>query len=313
MTTTTLGRTGLTVTAAGLGCGGFSRIGIAQGLAHAAGIVRAAYDLGVTFFDTATAYGTQEAVGEGLSGIPRGSYVISTKFPYRSFGSGGLMTPEEAEKTLDDSLRELKTDYVDVWHIHALVEADVAYARDALYPAMKRAQEKGKIRFLGVTEQFGSDTSHKMFRTALPDDLFDVIMTGYNLINPSAANFVLPEAIERNVAALCMFAVRKALHDRAQLASDLQKILAAGQGGAGLSANAEVLGFLTENGVADSLPEAAYRFCRHTPGITVTLTGTGNAEHLRANLAAIEKPKLPDDALATLRGLFGNVDCVSGQ
>src|SRR4051794_8545219 len=59
---TTLGRTGLTVSVAGLGCGGFSRLGLGSGqsAAHAVGIVRQALDLGVTLIDTAAAYGTED-------------------------------------------------------------------------------------------------------------------------------------------------------------------------------------------------------------------------------------------------------------
>jgi aryl-alcohol dehydrogenase-like predicted oxidoreductase len=318
MTTTTLGRTGLRVTAAGLGCGGFSRVGIEKGVDHAAGIVRAAYDHGVTFFDTAMAYGTEPAVGQGLRGLPRDSYVISTKFSYRDFASGSIATPETLTQYLDDSLRRLETDYIDVYNIHALTAADYAYVRENLYPALLNAKERGKIRFIGATEQFAADTSHKMLQLALPEDLFDVIMCGYNLLNPSASQTVLPFTIKNNVGVLCMFAVRRALHDPAQLAVTLGQILTRNQGGAGLTADPHVLDFLLEYaeaqpGAAVSLPEAAYRFCRHTPGITVTLTGTGNAEHLAENLRALEKPALPEDALSRLNALFGGVDCVSGQ
>ncbi|MDR0916768.1 MAG: aldo/keto reductase [Oscillospiraceae bacterium] len=319
MTTTTLGRTNLTVTTAGLGCGGFSRIGIDKGIDHAAGIVRRAYDEGVTFFDTATAYGTQPAVGQGLHGLKRDSFVISTKFPYRYFGRYGtsegspLMTPADLEATLETSLRELQTDYIDVWHCHALTLGDFPYVRDELYPVMLRAKERGLVRFLGVTEQFGADTSHVMLKSVLHEDLFDVVMVGYNILNPSAADTVLPLTIERDVAVLCMFAVRRALHDDAQLARDLAKILENSQGGADLTADPRILDFLLQSGVAQSLPEAAYRFTRHTRGITVTLTGTGNAEHLAENLRSIELPPLPDSALQRLHELFGSVDCVSGQ
>src|ERR1700679_3495684 len=80
MQTVRLGRTGLEVTVAGLGCGGHSRLGMAKGKAahHAADLVRRALDLGVTFIDTARAYGTEEAVGLGLRGR-RDEAVISTK------------------------------------------------------------------------------------------------------------------------------------------------------------------------------------------------------------------------------------------
>jgi L-galactose dehydrogenase len=75
----------------------------------------------------------------------------------------------------------------------------------------------------------------------------------------------------------------------------------------------EDLSFLVKNGVAGSIMEAAYRFCRHSAGIDVVLTGTGNKAHLLDNLASIEGPKLPDEILQRLQALFGSVDSVSGQ
>ena len=101
MQKTILGRTGLEVTVAGLGCGGFSRLGIDRELDHAASIVRKAYDAGVNFFDTAAIYGTQEAVGKGLNGLPRNSYVLSTKFSYRdSRGAATLQSVQYADARL---------------------------------------------------------------------------------------------------------------------------------------------------------------------------------------------------------------------
>ncbi|MDR0862221.1 MAG: aldo/keto reductase [Oscillospiraceae bacterium] len=320
MDTIILGRTGLRVTVAGLGCGGFSRIGITKGEAHAAGIARAAYDAGVTFFDTATAYGTETALGQGLSGIKRDSYVLSTKFPYR--GRDGVLGADDLRNTLENSLRALQTDYIDVYHIHAVTAADYPYVRDTLLPEMQRAQQLGKIRFLGVTEQFAVDTAHEMLQIALPENLFDVVMTGYNILNPSAARRVLPTAIANNVAVLCMFAVRRALHDPEQLKTDLARIIERGQCADALNQalqavpdgdRSRVLDFLLSPEAAASLTEAAYRFARHTPGITVTLTGTGNREHLLQNLASLSLPPLPSDALEQLNALFGSVDCVSGQ
>jgi aryl-alcohol dehydrogenase-like predicted oxidoreductase len=308
METVVLGRTGLKVTVAGLGCGGFSRIGIGKyGLNHAAGIVRAAYDEGVTFFDTATAYGTQSAVGQGLEGVPRANYVLSTKFPYRD------KTGEDLLKALEESLRELRTDYIDIYHLHGVAPEDYPLVRDTLVPVMQKAKEQGKIRFLGITEVFGADTAHEMFKTALPEDLFDVIMVGYNLLNPSAAKRVLPVTREKKVGVLCMFAVRKALSDPAQLKIDIGRILEREQADPALVAVEHPLGFLTQKGEAATIPEAAYRFCRHTPGIDVVLTGTGNAAHLKDNLRAIGKPPLPGAVLAKLEAMFGAVDCVSGQ
>ena len=297
------------MTDVGLGCGGFSRIGLSRGVDHSASIVRAAYDAGVTFFDTAAAYGTQTAVGQGLSGLRRDSYTLSTKFSYKP--EGRLINPEEMFGALERSLRELRTDYIDVYSIHGLGPEDYDWAIETIIPAMEKAREQGKIRFPGVTERFGGDVRHEMLTRALTDDFFDVVMVGYNILNPSAAKWVLPKALEKGVATQCMFAVRKALWNKEQLHKDIDRILEQGQGGEGL--NRGSLDFLTAEGYATTLMEAAYRFCHHTPGITVTLTGTGNHEHLRDNLESLAKPPLPDSALMRLEALFGNVDCVNGQ
>src|SRR5262245_44802435 len=77
----TLGRTGLRVSVAGLGCGGFSRLGLGTGKSQddAVRIVRQAMDLGVNLLDTAAAYGTEAIVGEAVGSVPRDSVVIATK------------------------------------------------------------------------------------------------------------------------------------------------------------------------------------------------------------------------------------------
>ena len=313
MLRTVLGRTNLTVSVAGLGCGGFSRLGLPKfGEEHAADIVRTAYDEGIDFFDTAEVYGTEPAVGIGLTGISRDTYVLSSKFSYRE-EDGGMIQPDIFMKKLENALRLLKTDYIDIYHIHALAATDYPEVREKLLPAMKKAQEQGKIRFLGMTEQFAADTSHEMMKRVLPDDFFDVIMVGYNLLNPSAIISVLPLTRKNNVGTLCMFAVRSALSDPEMLKKCIAYILEKGQADPELLKEDGMLGFLTENRIAESIMEAAYRFCRHTSGINTVLTGTGNVEHLKANIKSIQMAPLPKDILDRLDKIFGGVDCISGQ
>jgi L-galactose dehydrogenase len=138
-------------------------------------------------------------------------------------------------------------------------------------------------------------------------------MVGYNMLNPSAANTVLPQTIATNIGVQCMFAVRNAFSSHKKLQSFLQTILDKGQGGSKLKAREDMIDVLTQNGVSGSITEAAYRFCRHTPGIHVVLTGTGNKEHLLENLRSIAAPPLPKPILDELHELFGDVDCVSGE
>ena len=131
MQTVRLGRTGLDVSVAGLGCGGHSRLGMAKGkdVHHAADMVRCALDLGVTFIDTARAYGTEEAVGLGVKGR-RGEAVISSK---AGIGRGTeLMSAADMARYVDDCLRKLDTDYVDVFLLHGVTPAQYPHARDVM-------------------------------------------------------------------------------------------------------------------------------------------------------------------------------------
>ena len=93
----------------------------------------------------------------------------------------------------------------------------------------------------------------------------------------------------------------------------LAELKGSGQLAAEVAEAADPLGFLTQRGKAASLPEAAYRYCRHEPGIDVVLTGTGKLEHLQANVAALLKPPLIEEDVRRLSDLFGRVDSVSGN
>ena len=115
MDDTVLGRTGLRVSVMGLGGGGHSRLGQSYGNTEeqSVAVVRRALDLGVTFFDSAEAYGTEGILGKGLAGARREEIVISTKKSTWHDGEGPLPASELA-RGLEASLRRLQTDYVDV-------------------------------------------------------------------------------------------------------------------------------------------------------------------------------------------------------
>lgn len=312
METTVLGRTGLRVSVAGLGCGGHSRLGLAAGLGddHVAGIVRAAIDLGITFVDTAESYGTEPAVGLALRQIPRVSVVVSTKLSPRV--DGRLCTGAELIARLEGTLRRLGTDHVDILHLHGVAPDEYPHCRAELAPALATLKAQGKIRFPGITEVFARDPGHTMLPVALADDLWDVVMVGVNVLNPSARERVLATTAARGVGTLCMFAVRRALSRPDALRELVADLAARNLLGEAVDPD-DPLGFLTAPGVAATLPEAAYRFCRHLPGMDVVLTGTGNPEHLRENVRSILGPPLPGAVLGRLERIFGDVDCVSGN
>ncbi len=216
MRTTTLGRTGLRVGVAGLGSGGHSMLGQGTGAspARSVAIVERALDLGVTFFDTAPVYGTEEIVGKGIAG-KRDSVVLSTKSlvipPGAPVTGDRLISGADLARNIDVSLARLGTDYVDILHLHGVTPGQYERCRDELVPALLKLRDQGKIRFLGITERFIIDPQHRMLTQAVGDDCWDVMMVGFNLINPSARDRVLARTLENNIATLVMFAVRRVL------------------------------------------------------------------------------------------------------
>jgi aryl-alcohol dehydrogenase-like predicted oxidoreductase len=110
-----------------------------------------------------------------------------------------------------------------------------------------------------------------------------------------------------------MFAVRRALSDPGVLAEVMASLREGRQVGADVPADAGALDFLVREGGAESLQDAAYRFCRYEPGVHVVLSGTGNVAHLEANAASLNRPPLPEEDLARVRDMFAGVDDVSGN
>jgi L-galactose dehydrogenase len=304
---TTLGRTGLKVSVAGLGCGGSSRLGLERvGKAHASSMVRAALDLGINLIDNARGYGTEEAVGDALVGIPRDSYILTTK--HLTVVDGRTLTPDEVVAGFHQSLRELRTDYVDVFFIHGLNLARWNHAIDEVLPLLMREQEKGKFRFLAMSESPNQEPKHEATIKGLDEDLFDVIMLAFSLINQNARELVFPRAIERKVGTLLMFVVRDIFSHPEMLRHTIEKLAAEGKVASELVGKDNPLDFLIHaNGGASNILDAAYRYGRHEPGSDVVLFGTGSVDHMKSNVASILAPALPEADRAKVRELFGHL------
>jgi aryl-alcohol dehydrogenase-like predicted oxidoreductase len=151
----TLGRSGLEVSAIGFGCMGISfGYGPATSREEGLAIIRAAVDSGVTFFDTAEAYGpyaNEELVGEALGPV-RDGVVIATKFGFR-FENGktaGLDSrPAHIRAVADGALKRLRTDRIDLLYQHR-VDPDVPI--EDVAGAVKQLIQEGKVRHFGLSE-----------------------------------------------------------------------------------------------------------------------------------------------------------------
>lgn len=292
-----LGKSGLLCSVIGLGGGSSSRFGLTKGgsKSDALRLIGTALDEGITFFDGAgLGGGVDELLAEAL-GPRRRDVVLSTKIhlgpdvhtsmPLANRLSGGLArragwvcSRSTLRRRIESTLKALRTDRIDLLHLHAVSPRQYRRAVTTVLPELLKMKAEGKLRAIGVTEPFLSDPGHEMLRAAAEDAHFDAIMLGFNAAARQAADAVLPAAEKGGVGVIAMFALRGLLGS-AERASRLNDLL-----------NEEQI----------SLPDLAYRYCRHSQGIQVVLTGTGNAAHLRRNVAAALAPPLPKSLLERL-------------
>jgi aryl-alcohol dehydrogenase-like predicted oxidoreductase len=157
MQTRTLGKNGLEVSAIGFGCMGLTGVYNAPAdRQNMISLVRAAVDLGVTFFDTAEAYGpfaNEELVGAALAPV-RDQVVIATKFGFDIASDGTRRgdtnsRPEHIREVADASLQRLKTDAIDLFYQHRV---DAAVPIEDVAGAVKELIQQGKVKHFGLSE-----------------------------------------------------------------------------------------------------------------------------------------------------------------
>jgi len=303
-----LGNTGLSVSVAGLGCGGNSRLGLGRGASFddCVAVVRTAVDLGVNFLDTAEAYGTEAIVGAAARAYDRDRLVISTKAIFR----GGDDTAETVAGKVDAALRRLGLDHVDVFHFHAVGPAAYDHHRDVLAPALLKLKQQGKVRHVGITETGPNDPEQKMLTRAVKEAPWEVIMLAYSLMNQGARQRIFPATRRRGIGTLLMFVVRNIFSNAAYRRDVFAKLVEQGQLDASILSDGDPLGFLVAEGGAQSITDAAYRYARHEAGADVILFGTGDKAHVQENVLSILRPPLAPPIVERLHATFGHLSGV---
>jgi uncharacterized protein len=196
-----LGRTGVQVCA--LGLGGY-HLGTVKSQREAVRIVQTAVDEGITFLDNAWEYhdGKSETImGRALGDGRRQQVFLMTKVCTHGRGR------REAMRQLEQSLRRLRTDYLDLWQIHEVVyanEPDLIFAPGGAAEALVLAKEQGKVRFVGFTGHKDPSTHLRVLAHDFP---FDAVQMPLNCLDATFRSFereVLPEATRRGIAVLGM-------------------------------------------------------------------------------------------------------------
>lgn len=301
------GRTGLRVSVAGIGAGGASRLGLSHGGSEeqAIAVMHRALDLGINYFDTAESYKTEEVVGRALVGH-RDEVVISSKIA--PFHPDGLMlTRSELRKALEDALRKLQTEVVDVYHLHRPRLEHYEYCLSELVPELEQLRDEGKLRFLALSESTSLDNRHAMLHRAVQDECWDVIMAGFNLFNQSAREEVFSGTVGKDIAVEIMGAARGPFSHPADFAVEVTRLSRAGELDARRIDTEHPLAFLDAAPGVESLADASYRFAAHEPGVHVVLIGTGNVAHLEENVEALSHGPLPPPVHAAMVAGYGHL------
>jgi len=186
-----LGSTGLRVSRLGFGCIKFSKCPEAD----VAAALRRALDLGINFFDTARAYGTsEEMIGRAIASR-RGEFVLATKSHGR--------TAQGLAADLETSLRNLRTDHVDILFLHTVSDAETyekVMGPGGGYEAAVRAKEQGKVGHIGVSIHRDLAT----MRRAIESGAFEVLMAAYSPLDQEGAGALLPVARQHGLGTVIM-------------------------------------------------------------------------------------------------------------
>jgi aryl-alcohol dehydrogenase-like predicted oxidoreductase len=322
METRTLGRTGLTVSVLGFGCGAVGGLMVRGDPADQERAVARAVELGITYFDTAPQYGdgrSETNLGRVLAKL-KPDVLVGTKVRI-----GGGEKTDIARAILigmDASLRRLGLDHVDLFQLHNPIVQDGSgealtpdMVLEQVVPAFETLRRQGKTRFVGITAVGETGALHAVIKSGA----FDTAQVSYNILNPSAggpvpANYpgqdyanLLGRMQDAGMSAIGIRVLAggalSGTAERHPIASPPPEPIGSGPDYAADLARAQALQSLVEEAGAATLAEVAIRFAIGNPAMSTTLIGIATPEQFEAAAAAAEKGKLPDAVLASLRRL----------
>jgi aryl-alcohol dehydrogenase-like predicted oxidoreductase len=295
-----LGRTGLRVSVVGLGtmvhAGHFGPMDDRESLSA----IQTAMDLGVNFIDTSDAYGagySETLLGQALRG-KRDRIILATK-------GGNVMvgpdrgkrnfTPDYISRVLDESLKRLQTDYVDLYQLHNPT-VDVIEQGD-VWQVLERAKQAGKIRHYGV-----SINTVEEGIAAVNGGRSDTIQLEYNLLAQEPAEKVFPLAQKADVGIIARVPLRRgiltgkltAADDGRFQGEDVRARSFKGEPFRKELAKAEQLRFLIDGDV-QTFAQAAIAFCLADPAVSTTIPGARNAQQMRENAAGANVTISPEN------------------
>lgn len=292
---TLLGRTGFKVSKLGLGGaplgGDFGEISDET----VVNVIHTALDLGINFIDTAPLYGKGESerrIGLALKG-KRDQVILATKAVMR----GDSYSYENTIKSVEQSLKRLQTDRIDLIQLHEADMTTFEEAMDGTIRAFLKLKEEGKVRAIGVNAG-----KVDLLIPYIKTGLIDTVQTfgRYMLIDYSAKDHLLPIAKEWNVAVIngSVLGMGILADSPAPFVRKNQRLLEEAE------RRKEQLSFLRKS-EPKGLAEPAMRFSLTCPDIAVTLTGTTSIQSLKRNASYCDGIGLSEEENKKVFQLFG--------
>ena len=310
--TRSLGTTGPGITTVGFGAwaiGGPSKLGeieIGWGEVDEAVALRAidaAYDAGVTFFDTSDAYGagrSEQLIGKALMS-KRTQVVVATKVGNRTIEGKWIKDFSRAWilQAAEASLARMGTDYIDLYQLHS--PSDTAAYLPEAFEALAALKRQGKIRYGGVS--VGPAAHGPWVIQNTPADTIQVV---YNLLDREPEQTLLPMALRHNIGIIARvplasgFLSGKFGPDTSFAPNDHRAKTYSPEKVRQMVAQVQRLGFLIE-GKTKTLAQAALQYCLANPAVSVVIPGAKTPDQARANAAASDGVLLTADEVARAR------------
>ena len=276
--------------------------------------VHAAIDQGINFIDTAAGYDagdSEKVLGEALRG--HDDVIVETKYcPYETYAVGApyVGTPAALVASAEESLRRLRRDHLDIFLGHGMrtLESLGRFMQDGSYDAMVELRRQEKVRFIGISELSEGDGTHEVLQQAIPGGAFDVVMLTINVLLQTAAEKIIPLAVENDVGTVVMMPLNQAakVSGLVSVPAALECVRRHVEAG-----NLPAEPPYTEDTLFDflrpySIPEASLRFVL-AHQVNTCCAGTRSPGRLMENLRALDPPYLDAERLGRLRALFGGI------
>lgn len=289
-----LGKTDLHLPILSFGASSLGQEFRAVKLEEAIDAVKIALDLGINFIDTSPFYGrgmSEVLLGIALRDVPRDSYTLCTKLGRYDLPHFDFSAKRVAE-SVDVSLHRLGTDHIDIMLCHDIEFVPMQQIVDETIPALRKIQQQGKVRYIGV-----SGYPQKIFRFILEQTSLDCVLSynQYTLQNRRFAEETVPYLKEKGVGAMNAGPFSARLLTNAPLPAWLKEPEDVKQ------AARDAAKFCEKQGV--DIAQLALQFsCAH-PDITTTIAGSANPGNIRKWASWLEKP-LDQQLLADVTKIF---------